>query len=359
MKSIKLSIILTAVAQLAGVSSRQISPEQHAAMVVAVSEALKTVWNEYPWPELCSTAGYYLWPDKYVAASSREYAAGAIVRFGESYWRVRKPIADAQADVGEVTVGTVAGVNNPATNYFAIGFNGTPDAQVGDIFYNPADGAQTTELLEILDSEYIVATAWSLGAGSVLKRAVRPAESAAYFETAVIDTYIPMPATAGKVVNAWDSDPNITGSYASSILFELAGDKVRIPAGIPRAWLETVAAEVELDGTYWVATESATVGMVRYSAAGGDCFKCIQAKEGNAANARPEADSAYWERVQIPALLAPPTKYLASAELLRADGKETTALARERRAEDMLESALQSVNGHQHQTARFRVRRTS
>jgi hypothetical protein len=85
MKTIPLSTILTAVAQLAGVSSRQISPEQHAAMVVAVSEALKTVWNEYPWPELCSTAGYYLWPDKYVAILTKAYSAGNIVRFGDAY----------------------------------------------------------------------------------------------------------------------------------------------------------------------------------------------------------------------------------------------------------------------------------
>lgn len=358
MKSIKLSIILTAVAQLAGVSSRQISPEQHAAMVVAVSEALKTVWNEYPWPELCSTAGYYLWPDKYVAIAGKAYSAGAIVRFGDAYWRVRRPISDVATVLGDADAGVIASITS-GTGHHAIKFTTTANLKVGDYIYKP-DTTATTEVLEVLDNdEYIVAEKWTYTTGNTVLRAMRPEEMTSYFEAAVIDTYIPMPTTAGKVVNAWDSDPNITGSYASSIPFELAGDIVRIPAGIPRAWLETVASEVELDGTYWVATESATVGMVRYSAAGGDCFKCIQAKAGNAANARPEADSAYWERVQIPAPLAPPTKYLASAELLRADGKETTALARERRAEDMLESALQSVNGHQHQTARFRVRRTS
>ncbi len=354
MNATPLKTILASVAQLAGVSSRQISPEQQSAMVVAVSEALRMVWDEYPWPELCATTGYYLWPDKYNPASNVTFAAGKIVRFGESFWEVRKPIGDAYADVGVETAGTVSGVQNPATGYYAFSFNATPDLQEGDIIYNPADSTETTEIIEVIDDTYIVADDMGITTSDVVERALRPGESTDYFAAAVFDTYVTMPTGISKIHEAWSDDP--TTAIAQAIPYELEGDKIRVPAGYARVWLETQTAAPTLDGTDWTATESVTVGMVRYSSSGGDCFKCIANKAGNASNNPPETDTATWTRIQIPALLATAVRFYASADLLRADGKETTAIARENRGYAALESALQGVNNHQHQTRRFRVR---
>ena len=369
MKALKLSSILASVAQLTGVSSRQISPEQHIAMVVAVSEGLKNIWNEYPWPELCDTQPYYLWPNEWDTTAA--LISGATVRLtrGEttSYFTRLKPKDAATLSAAAWALGAVVSSSTwgvaayraillPAVTSASVKVNDRLAVNAGTYI---TGHYRVMQIIEGTTNRTIVIDTGGSGISNgtlmVLPYYPGATEVSTEWTSAVMDTYITLPATIGKVLDAWDADPNLPDSYASRIDYELEGDKVRVPQDVPCVWLQTHAVELELDGTYWLATESATVGMVRYSGTAGDCYKCIVALTGSGANPAPESDATHWTRVQIPALLAPATKYLASADLLRADGKETTALAREAKATNELQRALQSVNEHQHQTARWGV----
>jgi hypothetical protein len=354
MNAIPLKTILGSVAQLAGVSSRQISPEQQSAMVVAVSEALRLVWEEYPWPDTMTTLEAWLWPTAYNPASGTTYTAGTIVRFGESFWEVTKPFTDPDATIGDATVGVISAIDVLTANFRVVTFTTAPDAEEGDIIYKPGDPTATTTVLAVDGKTITVAETWTLAVSNSVLRAIRPEENDEYFKAAVFDTYTTASASTYKVHEVYGADPRI--GVAPRLDYELEGDKIRVPEGYARVWMEAQSTPPVLDGTEWTATESVTAGMVRYSTTGGDCFKCIANKAGNVANTAPETDTATWTRIQIPALFATAVRYYASADLLRADGKETTAIARENKGNAALESALQGVNNHQHQTRRYRVR---
>lgn len=167
-------------------------------------------------------------------------------------------------------------------------------------------------------------------------------------------------AAAGETVMArvfvvWDADPAL--GRACELNFVLLADAIQLGQDAPaRVWVEFQIEPPALDPTPWSASENAAAGSVRYyeSGAQGDCYLALETTD-----ATPPPQSNKWERIEIPAALAQTVKYHASADWLRADGKEETAALRERKAMEAQDRALQSLATHQRQTRRFRVRQAA
>jgi hypothetical protein len=159
----------------------------------------------------------------------------------------------------------------------------------------------------------------------------------------------------GRVFVIWDADPAL--GRACELDFALLSDVIQLGQDAPaRVWVEFQLAPPALDPTPWSASENAAAGAVRYYESGvhGDCYLALETTD-----ATPPPQSAKWERIEIPAVLAPTVKYHASADWLRADGKEETAALRDRKGLEAKDRALQSVATHQRQTRRFRVRKAA
>ncbi len=359
MKIVTLKSLLMSIADLGGVQyDRQLSPAQVAMLTRLASEHLTAAWQEYPWPELCSTDRYYLWPDEFGPLTGQN--PGDVVRLtrGETttYWqRVNTDLVGSTALGATVGAsaewGTGQAILLPTATASIVQVNDQLTRAASITYYRVTQViAGTTNTTIVLETD----ETFSSGINFSLPSPAATTSTA--FEPADIESYITLTSTIGEVLEAWDADP-LKGTGASRIPYRLEGDKIRIPHACVEAWLETKDAPPTLNPTTWAATESATVGMVRYyeTSETGNCYLCIKAKTGNAGNAAPLADAETWQLVQIPALLAPIVKYAASADRLRADGKESTAIARERNADAALERAMNSVNSHQHQNARYNV----
>ena len=363
MRTTRLKDILLAVADLSGVQyDRQLSPAQLAAMIRVTGEALSKVWTSYPWPELATTARYFMSPALWVPNAA--YEIDTVVRVLRedvpAYFRKLTPkAAGFPASYSLGTNATQSSYGSGQTNHPVLtsGMAATP--VVGDIV--EVGGAAYT-LTAVLDqSPYTGLVFGAAGTGTPinLPYPLDDALNAADWETADFTHYVELADTIGIVVDAYDSDPG-TAPYASRVDYRLAGRRVYVGSDVPEVWLETIAAEPMLDATPWSETETSVAGMVRYyegtisNVAYGDCYKCIvgQAPQINP----PPINTAAWTKIEIPALFAAPVKYYASADRLRADGKESTAIQRDRKGDSDLDDAMNTVHNLQHQAARFAVR---
>jgi hypothetical protein len=156
-----------------------------------------------------------------------------------------------------------------------------------------------------------------------------------------------------RVFAVYSEDPD-TVANPEELPFELMGGVIRLdPDAVGRVWVEFQIVPPALNASVWTNAQAVVVGDVRYYETGnyGDCYEVLTAH-----NSEVPVGSAKWRKVEVPASIASAVKYLASADLLRADGKEDTARAREGKAQEALERAMSSFNNHQHQGARWRAR---
>lgn len=243
-----------------------------------------------------------------------------------------------------------------------------------DDFINPGSITFTVSMLPatccqmgavtIIDVTASMVQAWEAVSGASAAQITNPtiAPLALYVEL-VDDTgseIAGVPAAPmGKVFKVWDSDPD-TNPRAGEIDFELRGGRIRLPIGmgLTSVWVEYQIPVAEIEPTPWDELETVNTGAVRYvdgalndAAEIGDCYRALEVTTGEFP---PLSDE--WEIVPFPACLAPIVKYLASAETLRAGGKEDTAQAREGKAAEALQRALQSINMHQRQSSGWSVR---
>lgn len=401
MKTLPLRDVLIAVADLGGVQyDRQLSPAQQGQCIRFVNSALANIWEDFQWPELSDVREHYFWPPAYDPHVANN--AGDIVRWqldGATYYvRFVKPtpenldardalIAAVSRDTptyatavvqevvpwgskkaimfttalkkGSLLAGDLIFVPNPEWNSHVGYYH---QAQTVAVQTMIADSGRAGAVVD----DYAVTITGNPAYDFVL-RAGRPVgetnenmEISTMCEPANFDRYIPLPSWADAVLNAWDVDPHAEDARGGDVKYDLSDGKVRFPgrADLTSAWLELRRKCPRFSALPWEPAAAAVVGMVRFyeTEETGDCYICIAARDGDAGNPVPSADAAHWELLPFPALFAEFVRYAASADVLRAGGKDDTATLRDRKAEEARERALNGVNNLQNQTARPRVR---
>jgi hypothetical protein len=360
MRTIPLRSLLLDIADLAGVEyERQLSPAQIGMLIRLTNQHLASAWTDFPWPELTSTAPYYMWPNAWDPSAA--LTQGTVVRMtrggATAYYKRKTPKASgygAGYALGSTTAAAAYGAYRIYT-FATAGMAAIPAA--GDVIV--IGGGTNGTVIEVLTSgtntQLVVSSATSAGASIAFTLPYYPGDTnvASAWEIASFDYYVTIPETVSQVLNCWNADP-ATDTYAAILDFELESDKCRIATRVPQVWLQTLSAPSVLSGVLFDASEAVTVGMIRYHDATGDCWIGISATAGVP---NPSEYASVWMRVPVPALLAPIVKYMASADRLRADGKESTALARESAAARERAKLFENINHHQHQAGRFRVRR--
>ena len=84
------------IADLAGVEyERQLSPAQIGMLIRLTNQHLASAWTDFPWPELTSTAPYYMWPNAWDPSAA--LTQGTVVRLtrggATAYYKRKTPKA--------------------------------------------------------------------------------------------------------------------------------------------------------------------------------------------------------------------------------------------------------------------------
>jgi hypothetical protein len=408
LRAAKLSLVIAATAALAGVSVRRMTGEQRSQLVVHISEATRQCWEYFPWWQTELVEKRY-----YAAAfdpTKDDYVTGDLVRVVTgadtdeevvTYYRALYDGAGAVDDLPQLEqtestgitasltisaatyAGTDAGVvfycnfyKNVGTDSLSISFYANSGRTQLVATYSidslPASAAIDLSTLTPNFSHMGDLTNFTCTIGAIAGQPddtivpfviTRTVLAIAWEETTDFAAAVLLAqegeTVIGLVTEAHDADP-INTECANSVEFRLLDDRVTFRPGAPVwVWLTFQRVPDPLDGTLFDTGEDVDVGEVRYDAADGNCYVCIQtvaAPFTDLPSVDAASESPSWRLARVPAHLVSAIKYFASAEYLREDGQEDKAIAREKRAYAELSQAIENTTMHARQAARMRGR---
>lgn len=198
------------------------------------------------------------------------------------------------------------------------------------------------ETLAIGDIRYSETGYWKALTAGVL---ATPSEDSPNWEVyTVSDRFIQWSGPEGVVSipkTVYDYDPRVT-DHGTRYPFTLAADGIHLHSNAPDVvWVEYQPHVPTLNGDDWDEVEPYTAGDQVYYESEGDFFVALEATTGDVPGAAP----AKWSRVEIPPIFKGYLIWETLGGEYSGEGQTRQRLAAEKKAEDMLLTAIDTALG--------------
>lgn len=164
-----------------------------------------------------------------------------------------------------------------------------------------------------------------------------PAAGSSYWEAPTsFNKYVAYEQTGQTTINhvkaVWAQDPRLV-ARPRRVGFWTNAVGVQVDPSAPNeVWIEFRRLAPRYTATEWSILAEYVAGDVVYVASSGECYEALQAGVGQ----DPVTETAYWDRQDVPYVLADVVKELAYADLLREDGQNEKARAQTAEALNLL-----------------------
>jgi len=326
MRTVTFKSVLEGVAKLKGVDPATMNATDKLVWTEFINQRVAEGWEHEFWPE-ATVLEQRLFRDTYSAENT--YAAPTAAGASEVYFPATDQYFQAlQATTGNDPAVLVAGLYQVDYAHWALSmdsYSGAPWAAntqyvggvvgtPGTIVQNPADGRFYMCLSTHLSGPAFDPTKFAI---------LTPFER-----------YISLDQTGqtpiGTVHQLTRTNPRTNPRFPGPLTF-LVNNKGILPAPLcgTKVWVEFRLRCPVFDSTVWSSTEANTPGQIRYRPdTTGECYLALLA----GTNLVPESSPAYWQKIDMPAVLERFIKRAAYADSLREDGQTDKAMAEEQNA---------------------------